>query len=817
MSDITTCISDLYRRSETPKTTGTEYTSSAVPDSILALQDSDLRAKEYPDFSDQDISDFVHFVLRLCDAPADLRGFLRAEACIQHMIDVFLTDAASTNIIAEQVKAITVHWLQKLREHVPTVVAILSSRPLIESAPLMSFHIYSFVRSLLPNGTHPFYTAYAHRLHLAIRSLKRKNPSPSFYISAIRAARYFYLYIPDDILSLPSHPIAMPKSYIAAFLASLRNSVRSNDINELLVVYERLFEHVLKRKSIRKRKKSRSSRKKKRGSGGDDTEFPPGDIENVILATGSDEFIDFANDDFILTDANELVVQKKPSLSRSWMDCSNCNNHHFPWDTECLKLDEMHTIYSSCVQNWGNSELEDRIIIFLLLQMHYGFDTNTLFQLSSGDANAIPRIEELYGSLYIITNPPILRADETHSGCIKPSKFVYHLVPEKISHLIRLRLKPSGPFFVFSDVAGDNQQMSLPYVIQYLNKFVNRGNSFFVTLSRIQSSFGTLYANRYGLCPIHCCYVSGTVIHKLYQAQLHYIYCSAASLEKEYLAAFGRADSRIATAPHFAPERKQLHAAHPDNYSLFFEFDNTIAPDTLPAQGYGSTKVPLTNNLKALVDSIKQAMVNAIDIVTMHNIYVCYAYLCLEFASALRPRNEPDDYAVQYIPQRKSVIIRDKMSPQFREERVISLPDTADIILSKLHDNFTRLRTLIAANVNSHFLNEIQDDLFFFIDDHGNKLGFTLKIFHDVLRKANINYEFPDNSPRHFVKTYLHDNKISIDTSDTWSGHSRSGREALNAASSIIPGETLSRCINVVEAMLRELGFEDVPYLNLQE
>ena len=809
-------ISKLYEITLTPKPRDVNFSASALSDLLEALNSCDEQSQSFPSFSDEDIRDYVYFIVRFVDAPDNLRGILRVESCIRHLLSVFLSQATTDGALQAQFMALLDRWFYYLKSSVPSDLSIINKRPLIKDSPLLFFHYSAFKTSFLSDNTYPFYAAYAHTIHVEIRVFKRKNPGKGQYESAVRAARYLFVYMSPEILTLPTHPAKMPKKYQDIFFDNFKKKVQSEDIETLMEFYRRLFKQLTGKAPVKRRAKSGAGKikgKKKKlsqGSGNDATE-----IANVTLVPEKEQDVEFASGGFLSTDPEEIVVAKKPSLSRYQLDSINNRSHHFWWDKNSLKLDEIYAIYEACTINWGKSDQFDRIIIYILLLLHFGYDAYKLLKLTIGGSDT-PRLEEIEKQLFFIITPPLKRDDETNKECRSANQTVYLAIPYKLSCLIQPKLHQAASFFDYKSSKDNQTNPLLPHhIVEFLDQFVNKQFGLRITITRIHSSFPTLYSGRFALDPIDCCYVSGDNVHGQYHSQLHYLHINPVDLARKYLDAFERFDFCIIYAKHTAEKRRLLEISNPDQYRRFFcQWAQEPRPLRLPVEGYGSPKVPIFDNVRNLIICIRSAILNSNDLVIHHNLFVSYTYLCLEYGGGMRPRNTPEESSFYFVKEYEAAVLRDKASPIFAEERLMLLPPTALALISRLRSNLSRLRILIATNLNSGFFNTSDDEVFYFFDHKGIKIDFTLGSFRACLREAGIDYHFPDNSPRHYFKTYLREKGVSIEISDALCGHSHANHELLNKVSSNVPAETFFKCKQIIENMLVELGFDkNTPYL----
>ena len=369
-----------------------------------------------------------------------------------------------------------------------------------------------------------------------------------------------------------------------------------------------------------------------------------------------------------------------------------------------------------------------------MLLLHTGQDPDRLLLLAN-ESTGTPSLRSLFKTLYIVLAEPVERkTHEINKNCKEPSSEVFLPLPENIARLVRRKMNWTGNFFEYTSSNGTKSQLRYHHIADFIDKFIKSNYGRKITIARIRSSFYTLYSNRFGLDPIYCCYVSGGLVQKLYESQLHYIYVDSHSLALNYLNAFKELDKKVRQLPHKASIREPYRQSLNINYINFFMSDSSECPSEIPVSGYGSPRVPILENMQKIVSNIKASTESSKNVIERHNLYVCYAHLCLEFSGGLRPRNALDQNPVDFSKDHNSIVLRDKESPIFSEERLILLPETAYKIISKLVNQYSKIRTLVASRVNSLFINSIHDQIFFFLDNKSNKIDFTMEKYHQVLK-----------------------------------------------------------------------------------
>lgn len=808
-------ISHLLRVSQTPALKMAYLYNAVLSEAIEGVLAYRTRERDYPSFSDEAIQQLTCCVLSLFDVPADLRGILQAKSCIIHIVTIFLSNVTKQNNLQEEISKILERLFYFLENSIPTARAKLIKRPFIKDSPILSFHLKAYEKSILADGSCPFYVAYSSKIHLAIRDFQAMYPDDkSGYEMVARAARYVYVYMPREIMELSDHPVDMPRFYMKKLKAVLMEKLDSNSRAELAESYEKIFEHLLKRTPKKRRGKTEDGSEKKQKRNPFEADISVYQFDDVTVESDdSDDDIEFAGSNgLVKVDPEKKVISKKPSLSREWFDAISCANFRFWWDIHCLQMDEISALYESCAENWERSGQFDAIIIYLLLLLNTGVDSNKLLALSL-KGGKVPYIKKYNDRLYLVQDTPIKRKNhEPHENCLEVSESIYVPLPDRVAELIKLKIKNQENLFSYKNNAGKETILTLDHITKFLQKKVSGKLGIDITISRIQTSFHPLYTGRFGLDSILACYVSGED-SRLYKSQLHYIYVPAEKLGQNYAIAANTLDSRVVVKARNSESAQGLKKEKPGNYELFYGRRNFYVPEGSIVPGYGSPRVPVLEKMRETINKLKSSIRKISNVCDRHNLYICYMYLCLSFAGGLRPRNEPNQNILDLDTAHNTMVIRDKQSPMFAEERLILMPPTAKKILSKLAGQFPKLKLVLRSSVSTSFANEVQNELFFFLDKRGNKTSFTLQKFRETLKSTDIEFDYPDNAGRHYLKTYLFNNDISLDISDAWCGHAHAGKEALNLASSVLPAETFEKCKCRVDSMLRELEFEEINYL----
>jgi hypothetical protein len=133
-------------------------------------------------------------------------------------------------------------------------------------------------------------------------------------------------------------------------------------------------------------------------------------------------------------------------------------------------------------------------------------------------------------------------------------------------------------------------------------------------------------------------------------------------------------------------------------------------------------------------------------------------------------------------------------------------------ILAQLHDGRQTLLTYLK-NMNNDPDISLPSNMLFFLSEDGRPIDFTLEGMKTYMSSIGFSSDLADNFPRHFHRTYTFNSGVQDDAAAAQIGHQRNGREFLSLASSTLPAEAAKSILAVLESMMREIGYERLPYI----
>lgn len=839
---INDILQKLYSITFTPKIA--DYLNNPEIQSLIDyIKKSHIRETDYQDATDEDIEEIICFLLRLVNTPEDLRGALAVEMSIMYLVESALNIINLQHPYNNSIIAIAKEWFEALKQS-PHKKSFIK-KPHIEKSPLLMFHVMAFKDSeLSQNKIRTLYKAYAFKIHIDIRHNENLNIERTTHISYIRAARFFFYYISDGIKNKSQHEPEIPDEYIKIFIDRYKeiNKGNINTPSDTAENYERMFISLITRKELKpKHFLGRISDTYIDFSPPDGTvetfepENSPPEFNHVELEHDSeeevDEFADFESShrdpDYIFINEKDKTIPIKPSLGRNWMDIINLRSYHFYWDSTYINLFHYSIIYKVISDLWDKSSFYNSVITYLYLLMHTGIDSRCLLDLSYTDDANHPnndlsdsnlKLTKINNRFYILV-PTIVnlgRIEERHN-CLNTSNKIHVPLPDAVNKMIsKLQLK-SKYVFSYKNKKNRTVRLDLEIIEEFIEKMINRAYPQYklkITLSRISRSFIPLYSRRYGLDPIIGCHISGIDYFRLYGSQLHYIYVPHDKLEKQYLSTHKLVESSIQKNLSMCIKEGFIKGNINKKCLLFDLSSEAIAtPANTNFAGYGSTIICNKDYIFGIINTLKKAILNERDYIKRHNLYSIYVYMGLQYSTGLRPRNDPEIKWNYFNLHAGAIVIKDKQSSKYHEERILRLPALLKKLLNRMLLGFDKLQLYIAKNLFPSTLAEKRERIFFFIDDNGRFIDFTLNRTKETLKGIGIDYYLPANMPRHYMRNYLFHSGISNDIADIFMGHQHAGREMMNITSSAITKEIMMECLPIIETMLTDIGFEDLKYL----
>jgi len=534
-------------------------------------------------------------------------------------------------------------------------------------------------------------------------------------------------------------------------------------------------------------------------------------------------------------DANEKAVPRPPSLKYRWVDKINLRSHKFFWEKKYYKLHHYSLIYSYIAESWSKfSDKEKNTIIFVLIVIHTGIEPRLLFSLwNITDLKNGLNFEKRHiyisrsNGRYILYKPPLVLLKSKIEGndlCRKVSESVMVPLPNVIGKLMDETPvnKENDGFFFSHEAPYKKTSINLDAVASFLKQISNK-TVLPITISSLALSFFSTYSSRYGLDPILACYISGQD-YRLYGSDLHYIHIQAQHLEKKYLSVSETVHKEIlrniekekmatkgVARKYLAPEvEKKFISGSPRA-----ESDNLIASyDNSPDFGYGSRFIPLKENLVSYVTSLKEAIEKKKwnEVIVRHNLYISYCFLSMQFCMAYRPRNEIP-YAFSEFCKDGHVVINDKLSHAYREDRYLSAASALNILAGNMRQGFDGIRRYVARKINPQMLKFEPELFFFFLAEDGSPIEFSLKRMLGFLAAAGLPYPFDLKMPRHYMRTYLYEHGVSHEIANAFMGHHHVAKEPLGITSALCYEEFLKMLSSVIEEAVSEIGLLPVSYL----
>lgn len=537
-------------------------------------------------------------------------------------------------------------------------------------------------------------------------------------------------------------------------------------------------------------------------------------------------------------DAIEKAVPRPPSLKHRWVDTLNLRSHKFFWEKNYDKLHHYSLIYSRITESWNKfSEIEKSIVIFIILVMHTGMEPRLLFSLwNINDLRNRLNFKEQHiyilrqNGRYILFKQPLILLKSKNDGnnlYRKVSESVMVPLPHVVCRLIDESPvnKENDGFFFSLRSPYYKTSINLDMVASFL-KQVNQGpnkTALPITISSLAFSFFSTYSSRYGLDPILACYVSGQD-YRLYGSTLHYIHVPAQHLEEKYLSVSEIVHKKILLnieETKMARRRivRKFLVPEAENKCLLgssgMKSENLKADsDNSSDLGYGSKFVPLKENIVSYITLLRAAIENNKwkELIMRHNLYIAYCFLSMQFCLAYRPRNEIP-YAFREFCKNGRVVINDKLSHAYREDRCLPALSTLNILARNMRQGFDKVCRYIARKINPQMLRFEPELFFFFLAEDGSPLEFSLKRMINFLETAGLPYPFDLKTPRHYMRTYMFEHNVSHEVANAYMGHHHVAKEPLGITSSLCYDEFLEMLSSIIEEAIDEIGLSPVSYL----
>lgn len=340
-----------------------------------------------------------------------------------------------------------------------------------------------------------------------------------------------------------------------------------------------------------------------------------------------------------------------------------------------------------------------------------------------------------------------------------------------------------------------------------------------VPLTHIAKAFPALIGHGGGLDNVAVRLISGRGALRSY-AQLHYTRLTPSAMFSNYQEACATLHQKIIE-----------DLAH---HARLWWLNEVVTPSTtipvqattVPVQGFGSPLVRQDDAIRRSVERLRHIIIRTrtvrslADVITHHNAYTCYAYLLL-LHMGIRPQRNPTVSSESEATSWDWLIITDKRSATYLEQRLLLLPAPGPVILMQLSQERDRLRRALWAHAGTTPVKELDAarinqsrPLFQFLDFNGQCITFSLAAFREQLCRFRIDLPrtTQTNWGRHWIRTHLYADGFAEDLIDLWLGHVRAGREPLAHHSSTCYGSALQQVSERVRHHLAVIEFRQVQY-----
>lgn len=860
-SNIDSVIKRLYSVTRTP--TAERFYPEEIVKDILYHSNADV-----PD-NFQVCREIVFFLLRLFDIPEDLKGAGHVNHFVFPFLHPFLKAAALPKRDKDLVIKVIETWLNRLRS-VPDKSLYFSDVTILESQ-IFRFHLEASdlkksrrygdrIQTRQSSAPSPLYQSYAPIVHLRIRDFVRKaslRESPDDAIDEhIRSARMFFFFIQQSIKYAADHPPKIPEYYINNFVEEydrivnvrISRAVKTEDgrfaeLGERASAYKRYFCTLMKNDytpldqedrdlipdlvdwEIEEHDIAQTAEGPVESYGNPGPDDIPDNLRTLTLS------LRFSEDDgdeklsgieapieeelIYLGDQKDDVVKNKPTLRRSWSEFIDLKKYFFFWDSSFLNLHAYSRLYQ-VVEETFNREAKSRdnvICVFLMLLIHTGLRPHYLLDAriessSEDEKQPLPVMREDREHFELVIGLPIPeRRTFDSSGCL----FTYRNVTVPIFSFLKSYVNnifSPAKKYLFSIVEnkGEEIRIDLTMVRAFLKEKLGPfGLS--ITPEAISNSFFSLYSTRYGMDPVVACYISKNH-YRIFNAPLHYIFVPGKHLFESYNGAAIKVHRAIQTNMRLMGEGDSIRTpVSPGEDRVFKAAQNE--------RGYGSPQIPERETWFAFVEDLKKNIrsFGIKQLYRRHNLYSIYLYFALMLATSLRPRNNPDIKWDAYNSRLGIMILADKLSPKFYEERLVPISTTVGRLIDGFRNNFPRFRDLVGDYLFPGFSDYQPSCLFFFLDRNYEPVAFELREIKRILAEEYISFPLPLNTPRHYIRSSFYWDNIHHELASIFMGHQTSGKEWLSEFSSVDLSETTRIFSEKVDKVLGELGFGIVRYL----
>ena len=555
------------------------------------------------------------------------------------------------------------------------------------------------------------------------------------------------------------------------------------------------------------------------------------EVTQVEQEAGEDSD-DYPVSEQMVKDARPLS-KTKPTLKRVMSDLVHTRNINSVVRSDFLCLHHYSVLYWVLNERSEDNHPDtDAIISFLFTLVHTGMAPKVLINLTIGarqtPTERIP-VLSLIGKRYYIETPLLVRGKnfKKWDDCPQSRGNVLIPLPDKICRLIeKLTLPKTGFAFSFINSNGERQKVDLYDVRKFLNATINKSPIFSpfdlrITVYRIARSFDPLYVTRYGMDPVIATIVRADKEQHLFRSQAHYVFIPRREFEAHYIDRYKSVDSAILANMQVCIKKQMIPST--TNPSIILDTDQTeLDIDEANEEGYGSSIIPPESYINDIVLILSNSVLAAKDDpIKRYNLLTVLVYLALQFCVGLRPHNEPDLYWTDYSHDIGLIIIRDKESSHYHEERLLFLPPVMQSLLATLRRATDWTRLFISTDISKRIQPVANDSMFLFFTEDGSEEEFRISTMKKHLKSIGIDYALRPNMPRHFLRNMLYHGYTGVghadvsnagtsnDAIDPILGHAHGGREVMNLYGSSMLADASKYCLPLIISMIERLGFRE--------
>lgn len=829
-----------------------EYKGITETKSLLDEVKKDCRDKH--GFSDSDIESIVVFSLDLLDIKAELTGARRSEPCTRQMLlDTFdevpkdrrLPDDEKIEVLSirDAFMAVIDAWYRVIGA---SGLDNLDAWPVIDESLPLSYHLTAFKESKISYSKSKkdlekkkdefpprLYVAFGFYFHkkLRTRMIQFNDPSSLTVKGMEELARDPFQYASDSVRNKTDLVKGdYDKKYQDDWLENYKKAGRSRGHTEAQVTAENKRQ-AFERFCSERVGKPRDFYVRRMMSGGDEpdqneqadgVELPiePALTKGFDYRSGKQSPPWEAGIELFPGTRDDSGAKNK---SASWkQDMLHSRFVPFSWELKTLQPYHYAFFYDIIHQAIGKSNEKNAITLFYLILMHTGIDPDLLLDLIADGPECTGETLDLIkeGNRYYLLIPKVVSlVGKPSPHCYPTAEKVYIPIPAEIAR--RVPSKPADGSHVFSYLTDKGapsrltkQQIAAFWLIPEVSSRVKKRkkrryiHGIKVTPKTISYAFYALHCGLFGLDPVIACHVSGMDHRLIYGPQLHYIYVPHERLEREYLESFCSVHNYIRdlSKEYFKPS---LNPGGMKKNPVLKQEPIVVKTD-LP--GYGSSAVAYLEFLKDSMLALDNAVTKEKDLFRRHNLYISYTYLAVQFATMLRPHDDPRIYWHHFNQSTGTITIADKDSRDYSEQRTLPLPQRVKTLLIRLKEGRDILDKKRREYCSSRQASRAER-IFNSVRENGVLAPFTFDTILDSFKSLAMDFNVPDNVGRHVTRTRLYQDKVSHSMAAAWAGHARIGREVAGIASTTTLAELARACLPSIEALLDDLGVRELEYL----